>query len=230
MYAVSPLQMCFRTPTAGSRPPLLAQLRSCTAEVAILPTNARASKVQERGASAPRGCPPRPCGGDRRHNVGSLLGRDHAMDCVLHRELTSSADFSTAGDTTRWIADYGRLARRISPELARPCEGLRAAGQATASPDFSTAGDTMRRIADYRRLARRISPRLARPSEGLRAAGEASASPDLSTVGETVRLIAEDTLGGIMAINGDECAECVGRCRLGGNAEHSADGAPPRNV
>jgi hypothetical protein len=88
----------------------------------------------------------------------------------------------------------------------------------------------MRWIADYGRLACRISPRLARPCNGLRAAGEASASPDLSTAGETVRLIAEGTLAGIMAINGSECAECVGRCRLGGNAEHSADGAPAWNV
>jgi hypothetical protein len=88
----------------------------------------------------------------------------------------------------------------------------------------------MRRIADYGRLARRISTRLARPCDGLRAAGEASASPDLSTAGETGRLIAEGTLGGIMAINGDECAERVAGCRLGGNDEHSADGAPVRNV
>ncbi len=145
-------------------------------------------------------------------------------------QATASPDFSTAGGTMRWIADYGRLARRISPQLARPCDGLRIARELTSSADFSTARETTRRIADYGRLARRISPQLARPCNGLRAAGEATASPDFSTAGETVRLIAEGTLAGIMAINGSECAECVGRCRLGGNAEHSADGAPARNV
>jgi hypothetical protein len=123
---------------------------------------------------------------------GETMRRIAVGDCT---RLTSSPDFSTAGETVRWIADYGRLARRISPQLARPCEGLRAVGEATASPDFSTAGGSMRWIADYGRLARRISPRLARPCEGLRAAGEASASPDLSTAGETGRLIAEGTLG-----------------------------------
>jgi hypothetical protein len=29
-----------------------------------------------------------------------------------------------------------------------------------------------------------------------------------------------------MAINGDECAECVAGCRLGGNAEDEADRVP----
>jgi hypothetical protein len=117
-------------------------------------------------------------------------------------ELKSSPDFSRAGDTMRWIADYGRLAWRISPRLARTCDGLRIARELTSSTDFSTAGDTMRSIADYGRLARRISPQLGRPCDRLRAVGEASASPDFSTVGETARLIAEGTLGGIMAING----------------------------
>ena len=53
---------------------------------------------------------------------------------------------------------------------------------------------------------------------------------NFSTAGETVRLIAEGTLAGIMAISGNECAEPVGKCRLGRDAEHSAGGAPPRNV
>jgi hypothetical protein len=118
---------------------------------------------------------------------------------------------SSTDPQPRRIADYGRLAWRISPRLARTRNGFRIARELTSSTDFSTAGDAMRWIADYGRLARRISPQLARPSHGLRAAGEASASPDLSTVGETVRLIAEGTLGGIMAINGSECAECVGK-------------------
>jgi hypothetical protein len=135
--------------------------------------------------------------------------------------IVSTTSAVSPGDTMRWIADYGRLARRISPQLARPSHGLRAVGEATASPDFSTAGDTMRWIADYRRLARRISPQLARPSHGLRAAGEATASPDFSTDGETVRLIAEGTLAGIMAINGSECADCLGKCRLSG--KHRSD-------
>jgi hypothetical protein len=117
-------------------------------------------------------------------------------------QATASPDFSTAGDTMRRIADYRRLARRISPRLARACNGFRIAREPTSSPDFSTAGDTMRRIADYGRLARRISPQLGRPCHGLRAVGGATASPDFSTVGETGRLIAEGTLAGIMAING----------------------------
>jgi hypothetical protein len=71
---------------------------------------------------------------------------------------------------------------------------------------------------------------LARPCDGLRAAGEASASPDLSTVGETLRLIAEGTLAGIMAINGSECADCLGKCRLGGDAEDEADRVPGTSV
>jgi hypothetical protein len=153
---------------------------------------------------------------------------------VIHHARAAAIVNTTSavspGETVRWIADYGRLARRISPRLARPSHGLRAAGQATASPDFSTAGGTMRWIADYGRLARRISPQLARPSHGLRAAGEASASPNLSTVGETLRLIAEGTLAGIMAINGSECAECVAGCRLGGNAEDEADRVPGTSV
>jgi hypothetical protein len=190
--------------------------------------------------------------------MGDLLGKslhglpDHAKDCGpqgkrlprrispqparpcdklrIARELTSSTDFSTAGDPVRKIADYGRLAWRISPRLARPCDGLRIARELTSSTDFSTAGGTMRWIADYGRLARRISPELARPCEGLRAAGEASASPNLSTVGETVRLIAGGTLAGIMAINGGECAERVGNCRLGGDAEDDADRVPGTSV
>jgi hypothetical protein len=52
------------------------------------------------------------------------------------------------GETVRRIADYGRLARRISPQLARPCDRLRAAGEASASPDLSTAGETVRLIAE----------------------------------------------------------------------------------
>jgi hypothetical protein len=52
----------------------------------------------------------------------------------------------------------------------------------------------------------------------------------LSTVGETGRLIAEGTLAGIMAINGSECADCLGKCRLGGDAEDEADRVPGTSV
>jgi hypothetical protein len=149
----------FPPPTAGSRPPLLFAMRervpakwrlsrctnACTTKsggasaprgwvtrvqrtvqrhATDNPQQACIRAIQERGASAPRGYPLRMRGGDRQHNVG------------------------VSPQTVRKIADYGRLARRISPELARPCDGLRAAGEAD--------------------LPQRISPQPARPCDGLR--------------------------------------------------------------
>jgi hypothetical protein len=68
------------TRAGGVSPPWPGNAR--VAETANLQQK-RIRAIQERGASAPRGYPSRTCGGDRQHNVGSLHGRDHAMDCVL---------------------------------------------------------------------------------------------------------------------------------------------------
>jgi hypothetical protein len=248
-FAVSPLQMRFRTPRRADTRRSCLQARTCAGEMTTFAMhkrmysqerggvsppwsgNTRAAETanlqqtrtratQERGASAPRGSVTRAvCRMDRapfsdmRPTIISS-GRTFAQyesggrkpPVVIHHvraaAIVSTTSAVSPGDTMRWIADYGRLARRISPQLARPSHGLRAVGQATASPDFSTAGGTMRWIADYGRLARRISPELARPCNGLRIARELTSPADFSTAGETGRLIAEGTLAGIMAING----------------------------
>ncbi len=230
MFGVSPLQMRFRTPRRADTRRSCLQARTCAGEMTTFAMHKRMYS-QERGRQPPV-VGLRACSGNRKSPAGvhscntrtegvsppwlsityarwrpSAQRRQSpwARPCDglrIARELTSSPDFSRAGETMRWIADYGRLAWRISPRLARPCNGFRIARELTSSTDFSTAGETMRWIAEYGRLARRISPRLARPCDGLRPAGQATASPDFSTAGETGRLIAEGTLAGIMAING----------------------------
>jgi hypothetical protein len=115
----------------GVSPPWLGNVRAAEVEN---PQQTRSRATQGRGTSPPVVV----------HHVraaaivSSMSAVSLARPCDglrIARELTSSTDFSTAGETVRLIADYGRLAWRISPRLARTCEGLRAAGEASASPD-----------------------------------------------------------------------------------------------
>jgi hypothetical protein len=173
-------------------------------------TNACTAKS---GALAPRGkptrgCPPRTCGGDRQHNVGSLSGRDHAMDCGLW--ATCSPNLSTTCQTIRRIAgcrgsdclagflhsrrhhamdcglwaacspnlstnlpdhatDCGlqgkRLPRRISPQPATPCDGLRTIGGLLAESLHNLPDHAKDCGPQGKRAPHRICPRPARPCD-----------------------------------------------------------------
>jgi hypothetical protein len=179
-FAVSPLQMRFRTPRrAHARRSFVArqsaagrvrgvpshirlpgprradacrsclQARTCAGEMATFATHKRMYN-QDRGTSAPRGCPSRTRGGDRQHNVGSLPGRHHAMDCGL------------------W---------------------------ATCSPNLSTTCQTIPRIAGCR------------GSDCLAGFLHSRRDRAIDCGGHT---------GGYNGHQREQCADCLGKCRLGG--------------
>jgi hypothetical protein len=112
----------------------------------------------------------------------------------------------------RWIADYGRLARRISPQLARPSHGLRAVGEATASPDFSTARETMRWIACCTRTDLLNGFLHSRRHHAKDCGLWTTCPPNLSTACQTMRRIAgcraSDCLAGFLHSRRDHAMDC----------------------
>jgi hypothetical protein len=161
------------------------------------------------------------------------------------------------GVSPPWLSiTYARRrssAQRGQSLRARPtCDGLRTMGDLTCLANLSTACQTMRWIVGCRRSECLNGFLHSRRDRAIDCGLWTTCSPNLSTACQTMRWIAgrrgSERLTGFVhgrrdraidcgghagGYNGhqrEQCAERVGKCRLGGDAEHSADGAPARNV
>jgi hypothetical protein len=121
--------------------------------------------------------------------------------------------------STTWAVSPGETMRRIAGCRGSDClagflhsrrhHAMDCGLWATCSPNLSTTCQSMRRIAGRRGSERLTGFVHGRRDRAIDCGGHA---------------------GGYNGHQREQCADCLGKFRLGGNAEHSANGAPVRIV
>jgi hypothetical protein len=215
MLAVSPLQTRFRTPRRADTRRSCLQARTCAGELATFAMHKRVYS-QERGASPCRGWVTRV---QRKSKIPSrrafAQGKSGGASApvVIHHAraaaIVGTTSAVSSGETMQWIPYCTRTDLLNGFLHSRRDRAMDCGLWATCSPNLSRTCQTMRGIAGCR------------------------ASDCLAGFLHSRRDRAIDCGGHAGGYNGhqrEQCADRLERCRLGGNAEHSADGAPARNV